>query len=75
MLKVNDDIEIDDAEQSFAQVLGAFRAELAGVPAGATRDVGLRAEIEKQIEAAIAKARERFERAGAAMREGRPAEI
>lgn len=68
-------IDIEDAEQTFAQVLATFRAELAGIPAGATRDVALRAKVETEIESAIGRARARFERAGAAMREGRPAEI
>ena len=46
-------IEADDLAEHVAMIVGAFRSELAGVPAAATRDLALRAAIERPIEDAI----------------------
>lgn len=63
-------IDIEDAEAVFAEVLGTFRAELAGVAAASTRDLELRAAIDGRLNDAIARCRARFETAGASARAG-----
>ena len=64
-------IEMRTVETIFADVLGAFRSELAGVPAAATRDLNLRADIETRLNDALDRARSRFEKSSAALRAGR----
>lgn len=53
-------IEADDMAEHVAMVIGAFRSELAGVPAAATRDLALRAAIEAPLEDAITRLRDSF---------------
>jgi len=64
-------VDIEDAEAVFAEVLGTFRADLAGVAAASTRDLELRAAIDGKLNDAIARCRARFETAGASARAGR----
>lgn len=64
-------IDIEDVESAFAEILGAFRSELAGVAAGSTRDLALREAINGKLNDAIARARSRFEAASALARSGR----
>ena len=53
-------VELEDAEAAFAEILGAFRSELVGVPAASTRDLELREIIDTRINDAVARARDRF---------------
>lgn len=53
-------LELEDTEAAFANILGAFRSELAGVPAASTRDLALREVIDGHLNDAIARARDRF---------------
>jgi hypothetical protein len=64
-------IEMRTVETIFADVWGAFRSELAGVPAAATRDLSLRADIETRLNDALDRARGRFEKSSASLRAGR----
>jgi phage terminase Nu1 subunit (DNA packaging protein) len=59
-----------DTEEVFADVLGSWRSELSGVPAGCTRDLTLRTTIEEQINDAAERAQRRFDAACAALRAG-----
>jgi hypothetical protein len=64
-------IEMCTVETIFADVWGAFRSELAGVPAATTRDLSLRADIETRLNDALDRARGRFEKSSATLRAGR----
>lgn len=62
--------DADAAEAAFSDILGAFRSELSGVPAGSTRDLAVRAEIEKNLYAAIDRCDARLANATASLRAG-----
>lgn len=53
--------EISRTEATFADVIGSLRSELDGVPAASTRDLTLREVIESHLNAAIERARARFD--------------
>lgn len=53
-----------------AEILGTLRTELNGVAAASTRDLELRPEIDKQINAAVDRAKRSFEAQGDALRRG-----
>ncbi len=53
-------VETSDAETAFANILGAWRVELAGLSAAVTRDLTQRRKIDDYIEAAVARARAKF---------------
>lgn len=63
-------LEMDDTEAAFADILGALRSELAGVPAASTRDLALREIIDGHLNDAIARARNRFRQFIEALRAG-----
>ncbi len=63
-------VEMESVEAVVSDVLGTFRSELASLPAACTRDLALRATIEKQVNGAIDRCRERFEKAELALRTG-----
>ena len=63
-------IDIEDVEITYEEILGAYRSELAGIPAGVTRDLALRAVIESRLNDAIARCRARFQAASASVRQG-----
>lgn len=56
-------VEVEDVEILVAEIVGAFRSELSGVPAGCTRDLELRRTIETKLNGAIDRCRKRFEEA------------
>ena len=62
--------DADDVETVFADILGTFRSELSGVPAASTRDLALRANIEKHLNAAVDRCRDRFTKASETLRAG-----
>src|ERR1700730_8503716 len=64
-------IEFNDVEDVIGDIVAAFSSELAGVPAGSTRDLGLRDVIEGRLNDAIDRCRSRFEEASKALRSGR----
>lgn len=63
--------DAEDVEAVFADVLGTYRSELSGVAAASTRDLTQRAIIEKHLNGAIDRCRERFEKASQDLRSGR----
>jgi len=63
-------VELASAEAVFANILGALRSELAGVAAASTRDLTLRETIDRNINDAIARARNRFREFRQALRAG-----
>jgi hypothetical protein len=64
-------IPLEGAQAAMTDILGTFRYELTGIPAASTRDLKVRAEIEKHLNDAIDRCRQRFEQAGDALRSGR----
>lgn len=64
-------VEMDDVEAVVSSIFATLRAELAGLPAAVTRDVKLRAEIEKGLNGAFARSQGKFREAGEALRSGR----
>lgn len=62
-------IDIQSIEAVAADAFGAFRSELAGVPAAATRDLELRGSIEKALNDALDRVRANFEKQVAALQE------
>ena len=63
-------VAIESVDAVFADVLGVFRSELAGVAAAATRDLTLRGQIDDRINDALDRARGRFEASRDALRAG-----
>ena len=63
--------DADAEETAVADILGAYRSELSGVPAASTRDLTVRGEIEKQLNDAIDRCSARFANATASLRAGR----
>lgn len=64
-------VELEEAESVFAEIIGAYRSELSGIPAALTRDLDFRAKIEKLHNDAIDRCRRRFAEACEALRAGR----
>jgi hypothetical protein len=64
-------IDLEDAETTFATILGIYRSELAGVAAASTRDLVLRETIDRALNDAVARARDRFRQHIEALRTGR----
>ena len=60
----------EDVEAVFADILGTLRSELSGIPAASTRDLTLRATIEKHLNAAIERCQGKFAEAEQALRAG-----
>jgi hypothetical protein len=63
-------VDLAETEEVFEDVLGIYRAELAGVPASCTRDLGLRETMEGKLNDAIGRCRRRFLEKAAALRGG-----
>ena len=53
-------IDLEDTERAFADILGAWRGELAGLPGAVTRDLTLRASIEQYIDGMCSRLQARF---------------
>lgn len=64
-------VPLESVQAAVADILGTYRYELTGVPAAVTRDLAFRAEIEKQLNDAIDRCRQRFDQVGDALRAGR----
>lgn len=64
-------IEMDMVQEAVVEIVGTFRSELNGLPAASTRDLDVRAEIEKQLSGAIDRCRARFEAATIELQNGR----
>jgi hypothetical protein len=62
---------MEDVEVAVSSIFATLRAELSGLPASVTRDVKLRAEIEKGLNAAFARSQGKFREASEALRSGR----
>lgn len=56
-------VDIEDVNAAVGDIVGAFRSELAGLPASCTRDLEQRRVIEKNLNGAIDRCRDRFEEA------------
>lgn len=63
-------VDIDDVQATVEEIVGGLRAELSGLPAACTRDLELRRTIEKHLNGAIDRCRERFEKAQRAAWDG-----
>ncbi|TCQ79564.1 hypothetical protein EDF68_104148 [Ochrobactrum sp. BH3] len=63
-------VDMDDVEAVTSSIFATLRAELAGLPASVTRDVKLRAEIEKGLNGAFARSQSKFQEASSALRAG-----
>lgn len=61
-------VDMEDVEAVVSNVFATLRAELTGIPAAVTRDVKLRAEIEKGLNGAFARSQGKFREAGEALR-------
>jgi len=64
-------VDMEDVEAVVAHVIGTLRAELAGVPASASRDRAVRASVEQAINGALSRCAGRIGEASAALRAGR----
>ena len=53
-------IDLEDTERAFADILGAWRGELAGLPGAVTRDLTLRSSIESYIDGMCSRLQARF---------------
>lgn len=62
--------DADDVEAVFSDILGSLRFELSGVPAASTRDLTVRASIEKHLNGAIDRCQNKFAEAEQALRAG-----
>ncbi|MBX8784157.1 hypothetical protein HBA94_10340, partial [Ochrobactrum sp. GRS2] len=63
-------VDMEDVEAVVSNVFATLRAELTGIPVAVTRDVKLRAEIEKGLNGAFAQSQGKFREAGEALRSG-----
>jgi hypothetical protein len=70
--ELRDLIPKDEVCDFLTEATGTFRAELAGVPAASSRDPEVRAEIEKNLDAAIERCRINFAAAEVNARSRRP---
>ena len=61
-------IETDEAIAVVDDILGTFKAEMAGIPARVTRDVALRRKLKTEIDGAFTRATARFEQSASAVR-------
>lgn len=52
---------MDEVNENIGLILSVFRAELCGLPAAASRDLAVRAEIEKYLNWSIGRLRTKFE--------------
>lgn len=68
-------VAMEDAIAFNAEILGTLSRELTGVPAASTRDLDQRAIIEKQINAALERARRSLEEAPAVLTGGKPRDL
>ena len=68
----NELVDIDTVEASVAEIFTLLRAELGAVPAAATRDLALRAEIETHLNHAFDRCGARLAAAREALASGRP---
>jgi phage terminase Nu1 subunit (DNA packaging protein) len=66
-------IPVDDLEIWMTETLGIFRSALWGLPAASTRDLTLRAEIQKHLDDALGRIEHEFKAARDRCNQGRPA--
>jgi phage terminase Nu1 subunit (DNA packaging protein) len=64
-------VSMEDVDAVVSDILGTFRSELDGIPAAASRDLEVRRAVEKNLNEAIDRCRERFERAQRELAGGR----
>lgn len=65
-------VDVEDVLTWQGEILGTLARELTGVPAASTRDLELRAEIEKHLHGAVERCRNQFEEAWALLQSGKP---
>jgi hypothetical protein len=65
-------VDIEDMQAFLSETLGTLRSELSGVAAASSRDLAVRDEIEKNINAAIGRCRSAFDAAAQAMADRKP---
>ncbi|WP_166300390.1 hypothetical protein [Bradyrhizobium sp. 2S1] len=66
-------IAVDDLETWMAETLSMFRSTLWGLPAASTRDLTLRAEIQKHLDDALGRIEDEFKAASDRCNQGRSA--
>ncbi|WP_456722179.1 hypothetical protein [Bradyrhizobium sp. USDA 4350] len=64
-------VDLESVQAAVADIIGTYRFELTGVPAASTRDLAVRAEIEKHLNDAIDRCRQRFGKVSDDLRAGR----
>jgi hypothetical protein len=62
---------MDELNEVIGEILMTFRSELVGLPAGVTRDLNLRREIESYLNGSLDRLRKRFKELEDACRSGR----
>lgn len=70
--ELRDVIPIEEITDFLTETIGTLRSELSGVAAASTRDPAVRAEIEKNLDAAIERCRAAFGTADKAVRGRKP---
>lgn len=65
-------IEAEEVQAFLSETIGTLRSELSGIAAASSRDLEVRAAIEKNLNAAIDRCRASFDAASAAVADGRP---
>jgi hypothetical protein len=68
-------VPLESVQAAVADILGTFRYELTGVPAASTRDLSVRSEIEKHLNDAIDRCRQRFDKVSDDLRAGREIQL
>jgi hypothetical protein len=68
-------VDVEDVLTWQSEILGTLARELTGVPAASTRDLTLRAEIEKQVHGAVDRCRNQFEEAWSLLQSGKPVAV
>ena len=63
-------VPMESVSAAIIDILGTYRSELNGVAAASTRDLTLRAEVQRHLDGAIDRCRERFERADRKLAKG-----
>ena len=68
-------VDVEEVLTWQGEILGTLARELTGVPAAATRDLALRADIEKHLHGAVNRCRSSFEEAWALLQSGKPVSV
>jgi hypothetical protein len=70
--ELNKLIEVEEVQAFLSDTIGTLRSELSGIAAASSRDLEVRAAIERNVDAAVARCRASFDAASAALDAGKP---